>query len=123
MITLLNLVKTYWIPLTLFVFVSITVLSLIPIPKFPDVPGNDKTLHFIAYGVLMFPAALRKHKYWLFIGVFFICWSGMLEIVQPYINRYGEWMDMLANTTGVICSVLLAQLINWIFHVRGKDGE
>jgi hypothetical protein len=86
----------------------------------PSVAGSDKTHHFVAYGALMFPTALRKPKYWMFICLFFICWSGMIELIQPYVNRYGEWLDMAANTTGIICSLLVAKFISWILPVNSK---
>jgi hypothetical protein len=34
----------------------------------------------------------------------------LIEIIQPYVNRYGEWLDFLANTIGVI-STYIAVLI------------
>ncbi|MBT8151712.1 MAG: VanZ family protein [Pseudomonadales bacterium] len=120
MITLLTAIKTYWIAITLFTLTVITLLSLYPLESLPAVPGSDKTHHFIAYGALMFPTALRKPKYWPLIGLFFICWSGLLELLQPYVNRYGEWLDLAANTAGLICGLLLVQLLNWTLAVRSK---
>ncbi len=55
----------------------------------------------------MFPAALAKPKHWPFIALFFIGWSGAIELLQPYVNRYGEWLDLLANSLGILASVLL----------------
>jgi hypothetical protein len=65
----------------------------------------------------MFPTALRKPKNWKLISLFFIAYSGAIEILQPYVNRYGEWLDMAANTTGIACGLLLAQLIINFFPV------
>jgi hypothetical protein len=87
-------------------------LSLYPVEFLPPVPGGDKTHHLIAYGALMFPTALRKPNYWKLIGLFFICWSGAIELLQPYVNRYREWLDMAANSTDIVCGLLLAELIN-----------
>ncbi len=67
-----------------------TVLSLWPLENLPPVPGSDKVQHLIAYAALMFPIALRKPKYWPLIGLLFIAWSGPIELLQPYVNRYGE---------------------------------
>jgi hypothetical protein len=120
MILLLSIIRTYWIAITLFTLSVITILSLYPLESLPSVPGSDKTHHLIAYGALMFPTALRKPKYWQFICLFFICWSGLIELVQPYVNRYGEWLDMAANTLGIACSLLLAQLLSWITSVDSK---
>lgn len=110
-IKLLSLIKRYWISVTLFLLTIITVFSLTPLKELPPVPGSDKTHHFIAYAALIFPAALRKFDYWLLVGLFFMCWSGAIELIQPYVNRYGEMQDMIANTTGLLCGVILAILI------------
>lgn len=120
MILLLAIIRKYWIVITLSTLTAITLLSLYPVESLPSVPGSDKTHHFIAYGALMFPTALRKPKYWQFICLFFICWSGVIELLQPYVNRYGEWLDMAANTTGIVGSLLIAQLISWTLAVNSK---
>ena len=102
-------------PISLFILTVITLLSLYPLESLPSVPGSDKTHHFIAYAALMFPAALKKPKYWPFIGLFFVGWSGAIELIQPYANRYGEWLDPAANTAGIVCGLLMAQVANWVF--------
>jgi hypothetical protein len=115
MIKLTTIIKTYWIALTLVILGAISILSLSPLDTLPSVPGTDKAHHLIAYALLMFPAALRKPDRLLTIGLLFIAWSGTIELVQPYVNRYGEWLDLLANTGGIACGFLIATLINsWI---------
>ncbi len=89
--------------------VSIATLSLWPAAYLPDVPGSDKTHHFIAYAALMFPTALKQPKFYLSITIGFIAFSGAIELIQPYVNRYGEWLDMAANTTGLLCGWLIAK--------------
>ena len=29
-----------------------------------------------------------------------------IELIQPFVNRYGEWEDMAANTCGVLLGTL-----------------
>lgn len=118
MIRLLTLIKTWWIAITIFILAAITVLSLWPLDKLPPVPGSDKVQHLIAYAALMFPIALRRPKYWLLIGLLFIAWSGAIELIQPFVNRYGEWMDMAANSMGVVCGLLAALLIGSLFPLN-----
>lgn len=112
---LLIFIKTKWIALTFAMLAAITFLSLWPLDKLPSVPGTDKTHHIIAYAILMFPTALRKPNRWILFGLFFIAYSGAIELLQPYVNRYGDWLDMLANTTGVVCGLIIAELINYFF--------
>ncbi|MBE9043016.1 VanZ family protein [Pleurocapsales cyanobacterium LEGE 10410] len=120
MLTLLTLIKRYWIYVTAFILTAITILSLTPLEKLPSAPGTDKTHHFIAYAVLMFPTALRKPKYWLAITLFFICWSGAIELLQPYVNRYGELEDLGANIVGLVCGVIAVEIIKWLIPVDSK---
>jgi hypothetical protein len=120
MISLMGIIKNHWIVLTLFNLSVITLLSLYPLESLPSVPGSDKSHHLIAYAALMFPAALRQAKYWQFISLFFVCWGGVIELLQPYVNRYGEWLDMAANTLGIAGSLLIARLINWIVSEKSR---
>ena len=121
MILFLTFIKNNWLAFTLLLLVAITVLSLWPLQTLPSVPGSDKTHHFIAYGALMFPTALRKPNYWKIIGLVFIVFSGMIELIQPYVNRYGEWLDMAANNAGVVCGLLLAQMMTFLFPSPVND--
>lgn len=107
----LQSIEQYWFLLSVSILLTITTLSLLPLDKLPSAPGSDKTHHLIAYAALAFPAALRKPNRWVWIVVLFILYSGLIELVQPYVNRYGEWLDLLANTAGIVCGVMLATVI------------
>jgi hypothetical protein len=115
MIKLLALIRTNWVAFTMVNLVIITTLSLWPLETLPSVPGTDKTHHLIANAALMFPTALRKPDRWIMIGLLFIAYSGAIELLQPHVNRYGEWLDMAANTSGVICGLIVAELINRLY--------
>ena len=114
-------IKKRWKALTLVILTTITVFSLFPLDALPPAPGTDKTHHFIAYAMLMLPTALRKPANWIILGLFFILYSGAIELIQPFINRYGEWMDMFANLGGVICGAIVAWLIN--FKISAKYAK
>ena len=120
---LIGFVQKYWLAITLLVLVAVTILSLLPAPSLPPVPGTDKTHHFIAYAALTFSVALARPKNWLLIACFFIAWSGAIEIIQPYVNRYGEWLDLAANAGGVACGILLAKVVNLAFPMDEKKRE
>lgn len=113
--SMLTLIKKYWLQITISILTLITVLSLYPLNNLPSVPGSDKTHHFIAYAGLMLPTALRRPKHWLFIGFFFLCWSGVIELIQPYVNRYGEWLDLAANMSGILIGICIAFILNKAF--------
>lgn len=108
---MIQLIQKYWLHITILLLLSIATLSLWPVASLPAVPGTDKTHHFIAYAALMFPAALKQPKYFYAIAASFLVFSGAIELIQPFVNRYGEWLDMLANAIGVLCGWLLAKII------------
>ncbi|RHW76372.1 VanZ family protein [Colwellia sp. RSH04] len=110
---ILTLIKDYWLALTLFILFCITTLSLWPAESLPQVPGTDKTHHFIAYGLLVLPTALKKPNGWIYIALAFMAFSGVIELIQPYVNRYGEWLDMLANVVGLFCGIIIATILNY----------
>jgi len=105
---LLNLVKSHWLLFTIVIILPITVLSLLPVDSLPLVPGTDKTHHFIAYGALAFPIALARPDKWLLIIIGFLGYSGVIELIQPFVNRYGEWFDLGANGLGLVVGILIA---------------
>lgn len=108
---MIYLIQKYWLYITAIIAVSIATLSLWPVAHLPSVPGTDKTHHFIAYAALMLPAALRKPKHLLTIIFIFLTFSALIELIQPYVNRYGEWLDMIANALGLVCGFILAKII------------
>lgn len=117
----IEIINKYWALLTITLLIAISFLSLWPLEKLPGVPGTDKTHHFIAYAVLMFPTALRKPKNWKIYGICFVGYSGLIELVQPFVNRYGEWLDMLANMSGVMIGICLAALVNVIVGYKQRS--
>jgi VanZ family protein len=115
--------KAYWFVLSLGALFVITFFSLTPLPALPPVPGSDKTHHFLAYAVLMFPVALAKPKHWLAIALLFALWSGAIELIQPYVNRYGEWLDFAANTAGLTMGMLAARLFDGLQLTVGDNSR
>lgn len=110
--SLLQINQRYWGVFTLILWITITILSLSPLDELPSVPGSDKTHHFIAYAALMLPTALRQPRYWLWLGVTYIAYGGLIELLQPYSNRYAEWLDFAANSGGVVLGALLGKALS-----------
>ena len=115
MIRLLTFIKAHWIIFTSFTLTIISVLSLWPQEKLPSVAVPDKAYHLIAYAILMFFTALRKSNKWILFCLLFIAYSGVIELLQPYVNRSAEWLDFAANVTGIICGLIIARVINYFF--------
>lgn len=108
---LLTAIVRYWLPISGALLAVITALSLTPLEHLPDAPGSDKLHHYLAYAALMLPAALRRPKYLWALFLFYLAWSGAIELIQPFVNRYGEWLDLAANAIGLLSGAAIALLI------------
>lgn len=95
----------------------ITALSLSPVEQLPVVPGSDKTHHIIAYALLMLPTGIARPKHWPYMVLFFVAWSGAIELLQPFVNRYGEWLDLLANSFGLLCGYSVGRLLGRLLRL------
>ena len=121
-------------PLTLICLALVWYLSLfiiVPKTRLNDVPFIDKWTHFVMYGgtcTVMWIEYLRCHDRLHFWKLFLLAWlgpilmSGLLELMQKYCttNRSGEWLDFLANSTGVTLAVGMGLLI-WKLKMLRKQ--
>lgn len=82
-----EILEKHYLKITIFILLSIFILSLTPLDELPKFPGSDKTHHFISYGLLAFPIAFKRPKYWQFYILFFLVCSGVIELIQPFVNR------------------------------------
>ncbi|RME57201.1 VanZ family protein, partial [Candidatus Parcubacteria bacterium] len=60
-------------------------------------------------------AALARPKHLWAVFLFYLAWSGGIELIQPYVNRYGEWLDFVANGMGMLITIL-----GMVFITRSK---
>lgn len=112
---LFNLLARYWLAISLILLTVITVLSLLPVPELPSVPGSDKLHHLIAYAGLAMPVAVKGGPRLLCVLVFYILWSGGIELLQPFVDRYGEFADFLVNGVGVLLGACTGMVIKLLF--------
>ena len=92
----------YWKPITFFISLLIIFVSLYPLSNLEGITGNDKTFHIAVYFLLAIPTGLKKPEN-CFVYIFiFILMGGTIEIIQPYVNRFGELLDFYSNVVGVI---------------------
>ncbi len=108
---------------SLFCIVLIWVLSLMPVPDTDlaeDIPFIDKWTHIVMYlgtcSTIWIEYYLKHkaetNKIRLLIGAIIlpILMSGILELLQEYCTgglRNGDWIDLAANTTGVVLAAIL----------------
>lgn len=82
---------------------ALITVCLIPIPKGLPTPFSrtDLVVHFMSYLIVtsLFLLSYKKTK----LVIALLTLQGILiEIIQPFVNRYFEWFDIGANTLGVI---------------------
>ena len=108
------------IALTVIFGVTIAWGTLMPLKELPPVPGTDKFQHLIAFGVFVLPVSLLlPARSWL-IFIIAVVYGGLIEIIQPHVNRYGELGDFFANTVGAVIGVLISRLI--LARLKPKDS-
>ena len=113
-----KLSKKWWLA-SMLMLTIVSFFSLMPFSSLPPAPGSDKFHHFISYALVVFPIALRMPRFWWVFVFIVVGWSGCIELIQPYVNRYGEWLDLLANAVGVFIGCLCGALANVLFIKSG----
>ncbi|TBR38003.1 hypothetical protein CBF23_013245 [Marinomonas agarivorans] len=92
--------------------ILISFATLTPLTELPaQAPGSDKLHHIVGFGVwtLMVAAGNQKRMQYLCLAIFI--WGGAIELIQPYVNRYGEWLDFIANTAGILLVYGITRLV------------
>ena len=105
-----------WKIYTYLIFIIITLISLYPLQEQPNIPGSDKVHHLIAYSALAIGVGLRRPSNYVLIIIFFSFYSGLIEIIQPYVNRFREIEDFLFNNLGIFIGLTLGIFINKIIN-------
>ncbi|MBJ7538889.1 hypothetical protein [Marinomonas transparens] len=80
----------------------ISLSTLSPAEYLPPTPGSDKLHHVLGFGGWALMCAFGPTRRFLYMAAFIVFWGGMIELIQPYVNRYGEWLDFYADTFGVV---------------------
>jgi len=92
--------------------VLIGALSLSPLQTLPEVPGTDKLHHLVAYLALALPTSLARVRSIRVLAPLYVMYGGVIELIQPYVNRYGEILDFGMNTLGVVIASSIAIAVN-----------
>jgi len=122
-----KLFKRHILTITVLVFYwpGIFILTHIPLPSIPslfDVRLSDKTLHFLAYFVLVFllwfainpntKTNWRKPAVWWIL--FVVIWYGIFdEWLQRYVGRDPDIIDFLADLSGSVTALALLSVLNF----------
>ena len=94
--------------LTVGLILIVGLLTLTPVPHVHTVNSNDKLHHLLAFAAIVTPCALwnRPALIWLLPTAF--VFGAAIEIIQPFVGRSRELMDLAANTAGIGIGALIA---------------
>ncbi len=121
---MLSYIKKY--PVSLLIIVVVIYLSFFkpPTTELDRIPNIDKLVHFCMYlgmSGMLWLEFLRAHRrndsplWHVWVGAFVcpILFSGIVELLQKYCTTYrgGDWLDLAANTTGVLIASLIGYYV------------
>ncbi len=90
----------------------------------PGIDHSDKVNHLIAYGtlILWFAQGLKGQPR-LYSGIAFIAMGILIEILQPLTGREFSYLDMLANSGGVLLGYLIASRGGDFLYPRFRKAQ
>ena len=96
---------------TFAIMIAIALGTLMPAPQLPELPGNDKAIHLLAFVLLTLPLSLRPWVKGWKLGLGCLAFGAAIEIIQPFVNRSGEWLDLGADAMGIMIGLATAQIL------------
>lgn len=117
--------KSFWfsfIPSVVWCF-AILLGSFIPTSGIPSIAVSDKFIHFLFYAVfavlLYLPIRISTKRAYSFVLTFVIVLltgfflGSFIELVQHLVidGRFGEYLDLLANTLGIVTALLICEIL------------
>lgn len=88
----------------------------------PKIAVSDKGIHFIFYAIfaflLYFPLRVNTKRSFTFVTTSLLVLlvgftlGAVVELIQHYfiIGRFGEYLDILANTIGLLVGLLISEI-------------
>ncbi|WP_371226033.1 VanZ family protein [Roseovarius sp. 2305UL8-3] len=86
--------------LTLLISVIIAYGTLTPPGEGSGLPFTDKQLHFAAFAMLVLPLSWVRPGWILWLVPLAITYGAVIELIQPFVGRSGDWDDLLADALG-----------------------
>jgi VanZ family protein len=91
---------------------------------FSKIPYFDKMVHFAMYfifALFLMSGFSRQYgktsaKAYILSFIYAFLLGGLIEFIQEKVGRSYDIYDMIANTTGIIVSLLLFNSIKWILR-------
>ena len=115
---MLKKISNSFVPALIWALI-IVVGSLLSSSKVPSIAVSDKGIHFFFYAIfaflLYFPVYRTKKIAFSFLGTAVIIvligfiFGALIELVQDryIVGRFGEWLDLVANSLGLLVGALV----------------
>lgn len=101
-----------WLTITLAA--CIAALTLMPLSTPQAILGTDKIHHIIAFIALTLPCAAFYPKALFPLMLAAATYGALIEIIQPYIGRSGEFTDFFADLAGIGLGASLGLPLNMV---------
>ena len=120
---MLKKVRDSFVPGLIWLLI-IVVGSFISSSNVPKIALSDKGIHFAFYTILAillyFPLRINTKRSFSFVTtnvlvlVFGFIIGSVIELVQHHliVGRFGEYLDLLANTVGLLTGVIISEVFN-----------
>lgn len=106
--------------LTSLIAAIIAGLTLTPAPPDPvSVSGVDKLYHFAAFAALAAPLSHARPRWLWQVVLAAALYGGMIELIQPFVGRGAELMDLVADAAGALAGGGAAVLLRRM-SARGR---
>ena len=96
---------------TFAIMIAIAFGTLMPASQLPELPGNDKSVHLLAFALLTLPLSLRPWVKGWKLGLGCLAFGASIEVIQPFVNRSGEWLDLGADAVGIMVGLAIGQIL------------
>lgn len=104
---------------TLPIAIVIGIATLMPAQIANAAPGGDKMHHFLAFGLLVFPAAMARPRWAVPAVLMAIFYGYMIELIQPYFGRTYDLADLRADAIGAVAGAVLGIASGWVMRRLG----
>lgn len=111
--------RTQWIGFILGA-VIVLIATLLPMQQIVSAPGSDKIHHILGFAFWASLCAFGPSKRFLGFALIIIACGGLIELIQPFVNRRAEWNDFWADVAGVASASVFHFLVIYLKR-RGTD--
>jgi len=106
---------------TLTIALAIGLGTLLPNEQLPDMQTGDKAIHLIAFALLTLPLSFAGAVGRVKLVAMSLFFGAAIELIQPYVGRSGEWLDLGADAVGGAIGTLVGVCLSaGVKHWRGK---